>query len=201
MYIDLTLAVSDNIPPFPGDPKMEVRDLFTIKKHGVNEKRLSFNSHFSTHIDAPFHMIPDGKKLEDFPLNVFIGQATIIDVVNKAEIGPQDLPKKIQTPIVLFYTNHIRKIGGKDYYKNNPVLTMETAQILVRNKVKIVGIDSFTPDNYPYTVHKILFRKNILILENLVNLDRLSKHCKLYIVPLNLRDADGAPTRVFADVH
>lgn len=198
MYIDLTLEVSEKIPPFPGDPKMETHDLFTLKKDSVNEKRVSFNSHFSTHIDAPFHMIPDGKKLEDFPLSVFFGKATIVDVQNKTAIGLRDLPQKIITPFVLFFTNHIRKIRTKDYYKNNPVITEESAKILVRSKVKIVGIDSFTPDNYPYSVHKILFRNNILIIENLVNLDLLKKFCQIFIAPLNLRNADGAPVRVIA---
>lgn len=200
MYIDLTLEVSSCIPPFPGDPKMDSRNIFTVKKHGVNEKRVSFNSHFSTHIDAPFHMLANGKKLEEFPLEVFIGNATIINVSSKNEIDRSCLPRVIKTPMVFFYTNHVSKIGQKDYYKNNPVLTKEIAQFLASTKVKIVGIDSFTPDNHPYEVHKILFAQNILIVENLTNLGLIGKKCRVIIAPLKLTDADGAPARIFAQI-
>ena len=39
-YVDLTLAVNEKIPPFPGDPKYEEKRLFRIEKHGENGKRL-----------------------------------------------------------------------------------------------------------------------------------------------------------------
>ncbi|OGG20187.1 hypothetical protein A3D03_01180 [Candidatus Gottesmanbacteria bacterium RIFCSPHIGHO2_02_FULL_40_13] len=200
MYIDLTLEVSEKIPPFPGDPKMESRNLFTIKKYAVNEKRVSFNSHFSTHIDAPFHMLTDGKKLEEFEPDYFIGQTQVIDVRGQKLITPNLLPKKITAPIIFFYTNHIANIFHNNYFKNNPVITNETAQSIVQSKVKVVGIDSFTPDNFPYEVHKILFAKNILIVENLTNLGLIGEKCRVIIAPLKLTCADGAPARIFAQI-
>src|SRR3990167_9324367 len=200
MYIDLTLEISEKIPPFPGDPKMESLNLFTIKKHGVNEKRVCFNSHFSTHIDAPFHMLADGKKLEEFEPDYFIGQTQVIDVRGQKLITPNLLPKKITAPIIFFYSNHIANIYGKNYFKNNPVITEDTANALVKAHVRIVGIDSFTPDNFPYEVHKILFAKNILIVENLTNLGLIGKKCRVIIAPLKLTSADGAPARIFAQI-
>ena len=62
-----------------------------------------------------------------------------------------------------------------------------------------MGIDSFTPDNAPYTVHKILFRNGILILENLMNLDKVPNGAKIIIAPLKLTDSEGAPVRVIAE--
>ena len=198
MIIDLTMEVSEKIPPFPGDPKAIFENIATIAKHDCNERRFSINSHFSTHIDSPYHMLEEGKKLEEFPPETFFGDATIIDVRNISKITKVYMPKKIMTQFLLFYTGHSDNIRSPDYFKKNPVLTPDAAEEIIKHGVKIVGIDSFTPDNYPYTFHKILFRKNILILENLINLSRLKKHCKLYIAPLNLINADGAPTRVFA---
>lgn len=201
MIIDLTMEVSEKIPPFPGDPKAKFEYIATIAKHGCNERRISINSHFSTHIDSPYHMLEDGKKLEEFPREIFFGDATIIDVRNILKITKNYIPKKISTRLLLFYTGHTDNIHSPDYFKKNPVLTPDAAEEIIQHEVKIVGIDSFTPDNYPYTVHKILFRKDILILENLINLGRLKKRCKLYIAPLHLIDADGAPARVFAEVR
>ena len=199
MYIDLTLEISSKIPPFPGDPRMESRNLFTIKKHGVNEKRISFNSHFSTHIDAPFHMLANGKRLEEFEPDCFIGHAQVIDVRGQKLITSDLLPK-ITAPIIFFYTNHITNIFGKNYFKSNPVITDDTARSLVKSHVRIVGIDSFTPDNFPYEAHKILFAQNILIVENLTNLRLIGKKCHVIIAPLKLTDADGAPARIFAQI-
>lgn len=200
MIIDLTMEVSEKTPPFPGDPKAKFEQIASISKHGCNERRISINSHFSTHIDSPFHMLTNGKKLEEFPVATFIGEATIIDVRNTKIIKKEHLPKRLTTPIILFFTGHTQKISEANFFKNNPVLSVEAANEIIRYPIRIVGIDSFTPDNYPYTVHKILFNKNILILENLVNLKFIGKKCKLIVAPLNLTDADGAPARVFAEI-
>jgi len=200
MYIDLTMEISDKTPPFPGDPKLELKTLATIFKDGCNEKRVSFNTHFSTHIDAPFHMLEDGRKLDEFPIETFIGDAQIFDVRETSEIKLSNLTNRIQVPVVLFRTDHTKKALQPDFFRNNPVISSEVANKLAASSVKIVGIDSFTPDNYPYTVHKILFKKNILIVENLVNLEAIGSRCKLFIAPLNLKNADGAPARVFAQV-
>ena len=84
------------------------------------------------------------------------------------------------------------------FYKNNPIITEGVARLLTKNRVKMIGIDSFSPDNKPYKVHKILFKKNILIIENLANLERVEKYCQLFVAPLNIQNADGAPCRVIA---
>ena len=65
--------------------------------------------------------------------------------------------------------------------------------------VKIIGLDSFTPDKEPFETHKLLFTKNICIVENLVNLKQLvGKKFECTILPLKLANADGAPCRVVA---
>ncbi len=189
--LDLTMFIDENTPVFPGDPKPEIKQVATIKENGWNEKKFSFNSHFSTHIDAPFHMLENGKKLDEFPLETFIGEAIVLELnkPNLDSIKPGD--------IVFFYTGHTTKAYSKEFFENNPVLSEETAQILVDKKVKIVGIDSFSPDNSPYEIHKIFFRNNILIVENLVNLDKLiNKRFRCYILPLKIKNADGVPCRV-----
>lgn len=185
------MFIDENTPIFPGDQKPEIRQVATIKENGWNEKRISFNSHFSTHMDAPFHMLEEGKKLDEFPIETFIGEAIVLEL-NKPKldsIEPED--------IVFFYTGHMNKAGSKEFFENNPVLSQETAKALVDKKVKIVGINSLSPDNSPFKLHKIFFKSNILIVENLVNLDKLiNKRFRCYILPLKIKNADGAPCRV-----
>jgi arylformamidase len=193
---DLTMPIDENTPVFPGDAKQEIKNIATIKKDGWNEKLLTIRSHFSTHIDAPFHMIQNGKTLNDYPMEKFVGEAIIVDARGQNSIQ-SELECVQQNDIVLFYTGHAANAHSSDFFKNNPVLSKETASKLVEKKVKIIGIDSYTPDNAPYELHKMLFKHDILIVENLINLDKLlGKRFMCYILPLKLKDADGAPCRV-----
>lgn len=183
-------------PVFPGDPKQEIKQFATIKENGWNEKRLTINSHFSTHIDSPYHMLESGKKLTDFPIETFIGEAIVIDVRNQNQIKP-NLEYVKPNDIVFFFTGHIDKAYSDNFFKDNPVISKETTQKLIEKKIKIVGLDSYSPDNEPFDVHKLFFKHDILIVENLINLDKIKgKRFKCYIMPLKIQDADGAPCRV-----
>ena len=196
MIVDLTLPIDERTPTFPGDPKQEIVQVATIEKNGWNEKRLTINSHFSTHIDAPFHMILNGKTLTNFPVDAFIGDAMVIDAQNQNVIE-SDLKDVKKEDLVFFFTGHIDKAYSPDFFRDNPTIGKETAQKLVEKKVKMVGLDSYTVDNAPFEVHKLLLQNDILIVENLVNLDKLvGKRFKCYVLPLKIQDGDGAPCRV-----
>ncbi len=81
--------------------------------------------------------------------------------------------------------------------KNNPMISKKTVQELIQKKVRIIGMDALTPDDLPFSLHKELFRRGILIVENLVNLEPLNgKRFECIILPLNIRHGDGAPCRV-----
>ena len=102
---------------------------------------------------------------------------------------------------MFFYTRHVAKAYSPEYYKTNPVITEKTANELTQKKAKMIGLDSWTPDNAPYTLHKLLFKHDILIVENLVNLDQLvGKRFQCHVLPLKILDADGAPCRVIAQI-
>lgn len=199
--IDLTMPIDERTPVFPGDPNQSIEQYATIEKNGWNEKRLTFNSHFGTHIDAPFHMLQDGKKLDDFPIEHFIGKAIVIDAGKKNDKNEiiVRLEEVQEDDIVFFYTGNTEKAYSDLFFKNNPVISLATARELAERKVKIVGLDSYTPDNAPYETHKLLFRHGICIVENLVNLKQLvGKRFTCQVMPLKIAEADGAPCRVVA---
>lgn len=198
--IDLTMEISEKTPVFPGDPAQEITQCATIEKNGWNEKRMAFNSHFGTHIDAPFHMQADGKKLDEFSIESFVGNAIVVDARGQKEIVA-DLGNVKENDFVFFCTNHTKKAHSKEFFENNPVIPLQTAQELVDKKVSVVGIDSYTPDNEPFETHKLLFKHNIRIVENLVGLEELiGKRFECFVLPLKIADADGAPCRVVARV-
>ena len=116
-------------------------------------------------------------------------------------IGQKEIETKLdrvkEGDIVFFLTPHSDKVYENYYFTSNPVLTQKTAQELVDKKIKMVGFDSPTPDNDPYTLHKLFFRHDILIVENLVNLKKFAgKRFQCIVLPLKIKDGDGAPCRV-----
>jgi len=194
--VDLSMPIDERTPVFPGGPKQVIEQLATIEKTGCNEKRLSFNSHFSTHIDAPAHMLTSGKTLTDYPIEKFVGECVVLDVRGQKEINTNVDGVK-EGDIVFFFTAHSDKAYDKDYFTSNPVISPKTAQALVDKKIKMVGLDAPTPDNAPYTLHKLFFKHDILIVENLINLKKLAgKRFMCYVLPLKIHKADGAPCRV-----
>jgi len=198
MIVDLTMPLDSKTPTFPGDPKPEIVSFGTIKDSGVNTLRLGFVNHTGTHIDFPFHMLEEGKTLSDFPLETFVGEAIVIDVRGQKEIN-DSLENVKEGDMVFFFTGHTTKAYEKDFFSNYPVLSEEVTHKLIEKKVRIVGLDSPSPDYEPFEIHKLLLKQDILIVENLVNLDKVAdKRFTCYILPLNITNADGAPCRVFA---
>lgn len=169
--------IDEDTPVYPGDPKPVIAQTATIAKDGWNSKKFTFESHFATHVDAPFHMLENGRKLDEFPVDSFTGKGIVF------ESAHADLDSIEEGDMVFFI--------GK--------ISEELARQLIRKKVKMVGVDLMGPDEPPFTVHKMLFKENILIVENLVNLEKLiGKRCTFFVLPLKIRNADAAPCRAIA---
>lgn len=202
MYIDLTHTIINNMPSHPLDIKVELQSTAVYKEHGVANESICGGVHMGTHIDAPGHFTDNNKKITDFPVTTFIGDAYCIDVREYKEIT-QDVLKSaplIKDAIILLYTGWDKQLHEPHYYYDHPVISQECAQLLVDAKIKMIGVDFPSVDNAPYLIHKLLLSNDILIIENLTNLSSLiNKHFKLIALPLKI-DAHGAPTRVIAEI-
>lgn len=197
-YIDLSMFLENATPVYPGDPAPVIQVHSTFEKDGFNSKHLCFVSHCSTHMDAPFHKVPGGKKLDDYPVADFFGHAVVIDAFSQHPIEP-DVSAVRKGDFVFFYTGQTDKAGTPSFFENSPFISEKTAEALVEKGVSIVGLDSFSPDGPPFAIHDILLGNGVRILENLVNLKGLvGKRFECVVLPLKIKDADGAPCRVVA---
>ncbi len=196
MIIDLTMPISKDIPLYTPDRAPEITQIASIAKDGWNEHEVRITTHVSTHIDAPYHFISNGKKLDEFDIEKFVGNGVLVDC-RKQKVVEKINAKIAKGDIVLFYTGQSKK-NKNDYGKDAPVISSSLAKELVKKKIKMIGIDAFSPDNEPYEVHSMLLKNDVLIVENLVNLDKLiAKRFQVFVLPLKL-DLDGAPCRVIA---
>lgn len=194
------MPLNQNTPVYPGDRKPEFKQAACLEKEGWNLHEFRFSTHTGTHLDFPWHMLENGKKTQDFALDRLIGRAILFDVRGQPEIDfhPDGLRAD---DILVLRTDHTSHVSEADYFKRNPVVSQNLADIIVRSHLRMVGIDSFTLDNYPFTIHKLLFGEDILILENLVNLEKIDTGIfTLMVFPLRLDKMDGAPCRAVAQI-
>lgn len=209
--IDLTLPISDTLPTFPGSPKPVFISWQTLNKDGYNLELLFLSSHSGTHMDAPFHFIQNGKKIHEIPVERFVSTAILIKLEKKEnqEITKSDITNFenkhgiIQkNATVIFTTGWQKNLKSTSYFLKNPGLGISAARYLASKKINLIGIDSPSIDlgsEKQFAVHKILSKNNILIVENLANLDKISKNpFKLIVLPLKLKDATGSPVRAIA---
>lgn len=84
-----------------------------------------------------------------------------------------------------------------------PGFSPESAEFLVKERdIRGIAIDTPSIDygkSKDFKVHRIICSGDKLALENIANLDKLPvKGAVLYVIPMLIRDATGAPARVFA---
>jgi arylformamidase len=78
-------------------------------------------------------------------------------------------------------------------------LDPDGAEFLVERGIKLVGIDYLSIDKFKsesHPTHFVLLKRNIAIIEGLNLSAVVPGDYTLVALPLNLRDADGAPARV-----
>lgn len=201
---DLTHTFDENMPAYPGDPKSALERVAFIDKDTYNDHKITTVMHVGTHMDAPLHMIANGKRIDEIDLEKFIGKGIIIDVREKNKIDAAVLEgiDIEEGSIVLLYTGFGSKFRDSGYFEGYPELAEDFANKMVELKVKMVGMDMLGPDyDKPWTTHKILLGNEILILENLTNLDQLLEVKDFQVIALPAKfKADAAPVRVIAQV-
>ena len=200
---DISIPITPDMPVWPGDPAVSMKRVSKIEEgDNANVTHISLSAHTGTHVDAPFHFLPDGATLESVPLKIMIGRAYVLhlpdarlitaDVLKQAEI-PQ------RTRRLLFKTRNsdIWASGEKDFQTDFVALSPDGAQYLVERGVQLVGIDylSIAPYKESRPTHEILLKKGVFILEGINLTAVVQGRYTLYCLPLNLQGVDGAPAR------
>jgi arylformamidase len=94
-YIDLTMPLNSVTPVYPGDRKPEFKQVAFTEEQGWNLHEFGLTTHTGTHLDAPWHMLAEGKRITDFPVDRFFGRAVMFDVRGQSDIIPGNMPKKL----------------------------------------------------------------------------------------------------------
>ena len=206
--IDLSHAIANEMPAYPGTESPVITQSSSIGENGYAEKMISMTSHTGTHVDAPSHMIQGANTLDQFSLDHFIGEGFIADIstLNKMIIDPEDLGGELERirdkDFVLFHTGWSQYWGDEKYFREFPALSNRLVNTLTASNLKGIGLDTSSIDPYGtdhFSNHMTVFLRNIIIIENLTNLDKLIGKDFLFICnPLKIDKTDGSPVRAFA---
>ena len=211
MLIDMTHTIAPDIPIYPGTPAPTLCPACTLTRDGFRETLLTFSSHTGTHMDAPAHLLQDGRTLDQMPMSQFSGRATVLDVSEEGPVITEAFLRANYDAIhcadfILFYTGWEERWGTEGFLEDTfPVPDEEAAGYLLSRGLKGVGTDAISIDrlgNGRLPIHHILLRDSVLILENLcLKKIRGRKDFLFFALPMKFRDTDGAPIRAFAELR
>lgn len=197
---DLSLKLRVEQPGWPDDPPFSIRAISSIARgDACNVSFFETSSHFATHLDAPYHFIEDGARVDDLSLDTLIGRVLVHEVDTPNLILPDHLPNLDGVERILFKTSNSQFIEDAVFHTYYVSIGLETARELVRAGVKLAGIDYFSIEAFRspgYPVHHELCGNGVILLEGL-NLHAVEPGWyELIALPLKIEGCDGSPCRV-----
>lgn len=198
-WIDISQPLDDKLAHWPGDTSFSYKITYSKEQTGsVNIGQISTSLHSGTHVDAPFHFMSDGAKILDLKLDVFIGDARIIDMSAYKKIDQAALRQFNLTDVTRLLVKTSVPNRPEVFPENIPYVTADGAAYLHEQGIRLIGVDvpSVDPlDSKELEGHHALFAEEIYILENLM-LDNVEEGDYEFIaLPLPLKEADGSPVR------
>ncbi|BCU81436.1 cyclase [Polycladomyces abyssicola] len=206
--VDLSIPLTNDTPIYPGDPQPNIRVAATIENEGYNVHYVHIGSHTGTHVDAPYHICPNGKKIDQSDLHLFIGTGVVIPVLGKGEqeaIVLDDVEAYLDQlspgKIVLFYTGWSQYAGEEKYFRH-PYVHVDVIQEMIKRGIRTFFIDAINIDltgGTSFPVHDAIAAVNGIIGENLTNFGAIDFPDPLVCAfPLPIAGSDGSPVRAVA---
>jgi arylformamidase len=214
--VDLSHPVVAGMTTYPGLPVPVIRPHLTREASaGHYADGVSFAidvielcGNTGTYLDSPFHRYADGADLAALPLDRLVDVPCVrVDVTGSASPGigaRQLMPYDLRDRAVLVHTGFARHWGTDAYLRDNPYLTAEAAEHLVREGAALVGIDSLNIDSAAdpaRPAHSRLLAAGIPIVEHLTNLEQVPVQGAAFTaLPVPVRGFGTFPVRAVAVV-
>lgn len=201
---DISLTISPDIPVWPGDPAVLIERIAKIEDGAnANVSRMIMGVHTGTHVDAPFHFLPEGSCVEQLPLDVLVGPSFVLDLQQEVDVITSQILEKSNIPAdtrrLLIKTRNSNYWALREavFQTGFAGISKDGAEFLVKLGIKLIGIDylSVAPYKQSRPTHEALLKAGIVVVEGL-NLSEIQQgYYTLYCLPLKLAGSDGAPAR------
>ncbi|PKL67798.1 MAG: hypothetical protein CVV28_03460 [Methanobacteriales archaeon HGW-Methanobacteriales-1] len=222
--LDLSQTLVDKMPVFPQDPDFSLEEILNSEKDGFTISLIKTGLHTGTHIDSPYHFYSDGRKIDEIKLYELIGPLNLIDTTNSLnkpvnildnsskdvlkakkgssyrQINVSEFKNVKKGDIVVVKTNWSKNWGLNNYFTQNPYLSEESAEFLIKKEITGLGIDAPSVDTLGKTlIHEKLLLNDIWIVENLKNLELIphnTENLEFFCIPLPIK-CEASPVRAF----
>lgn len=224
-WVDLTHTLSPTTPHWVGWPALETKEMMNLDESIFAAHAYTTVGQYGTHVDAPNHMIKNGRSLDQIQIEEMIYPLCVIDQSEEVAKNPDyiltvsDIKKweKIHGQIpenafVVFQSNWSKRAGNdmdnldEDGNRHFPGWQLEAVKFLVEQR-KIGGIGHETSDTDSpltsgitnYEVEYYILSQNRIQAELLTNLDQCPPTGALIFCTFpKVQGGTGFPARCFA---
>ena len=176
---------------YPGDPAPK-RNILSSMKDGAlyNLTELSMCAHNGTHVDAPYHFIDDGKRIDEIPLWRLVGWAYVF---SHEGILTSDDARTVLARAAKCDPECAKRL----LMKGHATVSEAAAKTFADAGIYLFGNESQTvgPEDAPMRTHLILLGADVALLEGIRLGDGDDGRYFLSAAPISLGGAEGAPCR------
>jgi arylformamidase len=215
-FVDLSHPITAGMTTYPGLPVPSIDPLLTrAASAGKYAPGVTFAidvitlcGNTGTYMDSPFHRHETGVDLAGLPLERLVDLPAVrVDVTGSTSLAIDAhtlLPYGLAGRAVLVHTGFDRHWGTDAYLRDNPFLTAAAVDLLVREGVALVGIDSLNIDSTSdpaRPAHSELLGAGIPIVEHLTNLGSIPvEGGRFTALPAPVRGTGTFPVRAVASI-
>lgn len=205
---DLSQQIDEETSVPPKLPTFRQGRVVRHEESNYESDFIATTTHIGTHLDAPYHFDPNGRRIGDLSLEELIRptkRADVRDVVKpNAEITLDHVRERLPSPIqageyLFVHTGWADAHADTTrFYGDNPYYAEAIAEYVVEKDARGLITDAaIDPGDQGYRNHYTLLENDRVIVENVVNCDGLPAEFVTWVIPARLRNGDGAPARVF----
>jgi len=196
---DITMPYKNGGAHWPGDASYTYTQVADINKgSSVNVGMISLGVHGGTHIDAPFHYLPDGKTIEKLPIESFVIPVAVVDAIGASTLDAS-LTQNIdfdKIKGVLFKTCAWK--DRNEFPMDIPTVSPALALFLKSKGITLIGVDVPSVDaieDSTIKAHKAIGECGLNILEGLMLDDIPIGYYELIALPILIEGSDASPVR------
>ena len=201
--IDISVPLGGGAIDYPGDPPFRLTQISALERGDPCAlSALSMSAHAGTHLDAPAHFVPGGRRLDQYPPSAFFLDAWVVAADHPDEVSPGCLEgiDLRRGDAVLFKTHNSSsgRARGGCFDPDFVALSLDTARACVSLGLALVGLDYVSVEREgdgDFLVHHELLGHDVLILEGVDLSAATPGRYRLICPPLLVAGAEAAPAR------
>lgn len=197
--LDISWPIHRGMVEYKDKAVVDIIQVKNFAQDGIYQSELRLSSHTGTHVDAPYHILRDGKRIEH--IDKIVGPCKVLDLMAvKYAITADDLKQfDIEENNILLLKTKNSLLSATGFFNYDFVyLEASGAEYLAQKKVRAVGIDylGLEREQPDHPSHKALLSAGISVIEGL-RLEHTDPQIRytLICLPLKMIGTEAAPAR------